>query len=119
MSGDLDPELFKVITHLISSAPVSLEETPILAAFRMVDAAHRLMALAAASEAFTDDAFLSEAQSDYLAHFNLVMTDQVAFEAWLADYVRKFTVEARDRTRAAASAAPTQVDTSAAETRSA
>jgi hypothetical protein len=97
MSEDLNQELFKVITHLVSSAPVSLEETPILAAFRMVDAAHRLMALAADSDAFSDDGFLDAAQADYLAHFNLVMTDQVAFEAWLADYVRSFTVEARRR----------------------
>jgi len=97
MSEDLNQKLFKVITHLVSSAPVSLEETPILAAFRMVDAAHRLMALAADSDAFFDDGFLDAAQADYLAHFNLVMTDQVAFEAWLADYVRSFTVEARRR----------------------
>lgn len=93
----LDQELFEVITHLVSSAPTSLEETPSLAAFRMVDGANRLMALAERSEAFADDEFLREARADYLAHFNLVMTDQVAFEAWLGEYVRTFTLEALRR----------------------
>lgn len=93
----LDQELFEVITHLVSSAPTSLGETPSLAAFRMVDGANRLMALAERNDAFTDDAFLAEARADYLAHFNLVMTDQVAFEAWLGEYVRTFTREALRR----------------------
>jgi hypothetical protein len=97
VSGQADRELFKVITHLVSSAPVSLDETPILAAFRMVDGANRLIALAEANEEFADDEFLSAARQDYLAHFNLVMTDQVAFEAWLMDYVRSFTNEALRR----------------------
>jgi hypothetical protein len=97
MSGQLDREMFKVITHLVSSAPVSLDETPILAAFRMVDGANRLMALAEQSDAFAEDEFLVAARQDYLAHFNLVMTDQVAFEAWLMEYVRGFTKEALRR----------------------
>jgi hypothetical protein len=97
VSGQLDREMFKVITHLVSSAPVSLDETPILAAFRMVDGANRLMALAEESDAFAEDEFLVAARQDYLAHFNLVMTDQVAFEAWLMEYVRGFTKEALRR----------------------
>jgi len=100
MSGQLDRELFTVITHLVSSAPVSLEETPILAAFRMVDGAHRLMDLAAGSDAFADDEFLTWARQEYLDHFNLVMTDQVAFEEWLTGYVQAFTREALRRVRA-------------------
>ncbi|WP_232665187.1 DUF6092 family protein [Pseudonocardia sp. TRM90224] len=90
----MDERLFEVITHLVASAPTSLEETPSLAAFRMVDAAHRLMAIVEG-----DDAFLAEARADYLDHFNLVMTDQVAFDAWLGEYVRTFTGEALRRTR--------------------
>ncbi len=106
MSGQLDREMFKVITHLVSSAPVSLDETPILAAFRMVDGANRLMALAEESDAFAEDDFLTAARQDYLAHFNLVMTDQVAFEAWLMDYVRSFTTEALRRVTTGESAPP-------------
>ena len=97
---DLNQELFKVVTHLVSSAPVSLDETPILAAFRMVDGANRLIALAQSSDAFAADEFLAAMREDYLAHFALVMTDQVAFEAWLDGYVRRFTKEAFRRTTA-------------------
>jgi hypothetical protein len=64
------------------------------------------MALAEQSDAFAEDEFLTAARQDYLAHFNLVMTDQVAFEAWLMDYVRGFTKEALRRVTAAESAPP-------------
>lgn len=97
MSSDLNQEMFKVITYLVSSAPTSLEETPTLAAFRMVDGAHRLMELAEGSDAFGEDEFLRQAHADYLAHYNLVMTDPQAFETWLAEYVRSFTREALRR----------------------
>lgn len=97
MSADVNQEMFKVITYLVSSAPTSLEETPTLAAFRMVDGAHRLMELAEASDAFVEDEFLRQAHADYLAHYNLVMTDPQAFETWLAEYVRSFTREALRR----------------------
>jgi len=98
---DLNQELFKVVTHLVSSAPVSLDETPILAAFRMVDGANRLIALAQNSDAFAADEFLDAMRQDYLAHFALVMTDQVACEAWRDGYVRRFTKEALRRATAA------------------
>jgi hypothetical protein len=100
MPHDLDRELFKIITHLVSSAPLSYEETPALAAFRMVDAAHRLMSLAENSDALADDEFLREAHRDYLAHFNLVMTDEKGFRDWLGEYVARFTKEAIRRTSA-------------------
>ncbi|MEJ3651939.1 DUF6092 family protein [Actinomycetes bacterium KLBMP 9759] len=90
-----DEQLFAVITHLVASAPTSLEETPSLAAFRMVDAAHRLMGLVEG-----DDPFLDAARADYLDHLDLVMTDQAAFDAWLGEYVRTFTAEALRRARA-------------------
>lgn len=90
MPENLDRELFKVITYLVNSAPLSLEETPQLSAFRLADAANRLMAL-------VDDEFLRAAGDDFRAHFNLVMTDQPAFEAWLADNARRFTLETRRR----------------------
>ncbi|MGW6456909.1 DUF6092 family protein [Streptomyces sp. NPDC055078] len=97
MSGSPDQKLFEIITHLVCSAPASLDETPVLAAFRMVDAANRLMELAETSDAFRQDEFLSAAKADYLAHLNLVMTDQAAFEAWLGENVRSFSLEARRR----------------------
>ncbi|MQA02432.1 MAG: hypothetical protein GEV07_06805 [Streptosporangiales bacterium] len=102
MSENLDQEVFAIITHLVSSAPTSLQETPSLAAFRMVDAAHRLMELVEGSDAFQDDEFLRSARADYAANFNLVMTDPDKFDSWLAEYVQSFTREALRRARAGA-----------------
>ncbi|WP_409492172.1 DUF6092 family protein [Amycolatopsis sp. cmx-11-12] len=85
-------ELFTTITQLVTSAPVSLDETPILAAYRMVDAAGRLMALCA-----PDDEFLRAAHADLSAHATLVLTDQAAFRDWLDEFVRLFTREALNR----------------------
>lgn len=101
MSDQLDQRVFEIITHLVSSAPTSLQETPSLAAFRMVDAAHRLMTLVADDDAFSDDEFLQSARAEYAAHFNLVMTDQDQFDSWLAEYVQSFTREALRRANAA------------------
>nr|WP_042194749.1 DUF6092 family protein [Kibdelosporangium sp. MJ126-NF4]CEL21521.1 hypothetical protein [Kibdelosporangium sp. MJ126-NF4]CTQ95912.1 hypothetical protein [Kibdelosporangium sp. MJ126-NF4] len=89
-------QLFAIITHLVTSAPTSLDETPILAAFRMVDAAGRLMALSA-----PDDEFLRAAHADLTDHATLVLTDQAAFREWLDEYVRRFTREALSRTASA------------------
>lgn len=90
---DESRELFATITHLVTSAPVSLDETPILAAFRMVDAAGRLMALGP-----PDDEFLRAAHADLTEHATLVLTDQAAFREWLDEFVRLFTREALNRT---------------------
>lgn len=106
MADDLNRKLFEVITHLVTSAPTSLEETPTLAAFRMVDAANRLMSLVEDSATGESDEFLRQARADYQAHRDLVMTDQAGFEAWLADYVRSFTREARSRAALSNSSAP-------------
>lgn len=106
MADDLNSALFEVITHLVTSAPTSLEETPTLAAFRMVDAANRLMSLVEDGTTGGSDEFLQQARAEYQAHRDLVMTDQAAFETWLADYVRTFTREARSRASSPSSSAP-------------
>jgi hypothetical protein len=97
VSEKVGTELFKIITYLVNSAPLSLEETPQLAAFRLADAANRLMVLVTENDELATDEFLEAAHADFLAHFNLVMTDQPAFEAWLADAARRFTLETRRR----------------------
>lgn len=100
MSHELDRQVFAIITYLVSSAPTSLQETPSLAAFRMIDAAHRLMTLVAANDAFQDDEFLRSAREEYEANFNLVMTDQDKFNDWMASYLQSFTREALRRAQA-------------------
>lgn len=98
----MSEDLFEIVTHLVCSAPTSLAETPSLAAFRLVDAAHRLMRLAE----LADDEFLRQAAAEFGEHATLVMTDQPAFDAWLAEYARGFTREALRRARAAEAGAP-------------
>ncbi|AYY11424.1 hypothetical protein EF847_00490 [Actinobacteria bacterium YIM 96077] len=100
MGKELDQAIFGIITHLVTSAPTSLQETPSLAAFRMVDAAHRLMELVNENDTFQQDEFLQSARAEYMANFNLVMTDPDAFDAWLASYVQSFTREALRRAHA-------------------
>lgn len=91
-------DLFDVVVYLVNSAPTSLGETPSLAAFRMVDAAHRLLTILERSTSDPDQLeFLAAAKSDYEAHFNLVMTDQQAFQEWLPEFVRRCTQEAMRR----------------------
>jgi Family of unknown function (DUF6092) len=100
MTEDHDQELFNIITYLVCSAPVSLDETRVLGAYRFMDAANRLMLLAAGSTVFAADPFLDDVRADYDAHVNLGMTDQTAFTAWLGRFAERFTVEQLARTQA-------------------
>lgn len=97
MSSMLDQAIFDVLTHLVGSAPTSLEETPILAAFRMLDAANHLMALIEENDGLGYDLLLAAARTDYTEHRNLIMTDQVAAQASMTGYLRDFTQEALRR----------------------
>lgn len=91
MSDDVNRRIFEIVTYLVTSAPTTYDETPALGAFRMVDAANRLLAL------LPDDDFVVEARAQFQAHLNEVMTDQEAFRTWLADYVKLVAKEAVER----------------------
>ena len=103
---DHNQELFHAITHLICSAPVSLDEARVLGAMRLVDGAHRLMLIAQRHDVFADDPFLTEARADYEAHVNLGMSDPAAFMAWLDSFVAKFVAEELVRAREAIALRP-------------
>jgi hypothetical protein len=91
-------ELFDIVLYLVNSAPTSLGETPSLAAFRMMDAADRLLAVLQRTATDPEQrTFLDEARADYDSHYNLVMTDQDAFKRWLPDFVRRCTEEGMRR----------------------
>ncbi|MGI8946628.1 MAG: DUF6092 family protein [Ornithinimicrobium sp.] len=97
----VEEDLFDIVVYLVNSAPTSLGETPSLAAFRMMDAASRLLAVLQRTTSDTEQqTFLAEARADYDAHYNLVMTDQEAFKQWLPDFVRRCTEEAMRRAAA-------------------
>lgn len=98
----LEQRLFEVCAYLANSAALSLAETPSLAAFRMVDAAHRMVDLVQEVDPTAAD-FYREAAADYAAHFNLVMQDQDAFDRWLPSFGAMFTTEAVRRARQAQS----------------
>lgn len=100
MSRQVPPEqaLFDILVYLVNSAPTSLGETPSLAAFRMLDAAHRLAeVLQQQTTDLAQQQFLAEVRADYQAHHHLVMTDQTAFQQWMPDFVRLCTEEAMRR----------------------
>lgn len=105
MPEDHNQELFHAITHLVCSAPVSLDESRILGAMRLVDGAHRLMVLAGSQDAFRDDRFLVEARVDYEEHVALGLSDPTAFTKWLDSLVARFVTE--ELTRAHSAALPT------------
>jgi hypothetical protein len=88
--------LHETVTVLVCSAPLAFDETRLLSAYRMLDAADRLMRVMADD----DDGFLLRAQADFAAHRALAMTDQAAFTAWLSRYVSEFAAQALRRTRA-------------------
>lgn len=96
----VEQDLYDIVVYLVNSAPTSLGETPSLAAFRMVDAANRLLSVlqqVSDPEDTEQATFLATARADYEAHYNLVMTDQDAFQRWLPDFVRLCTEEAMRR----------------------
>ena len=94
----LEQRLFDVCAYLANSAALSLAETPSLAAFRMVDAVHRLVDLAHEMGPAADG-FYAEVAADYAAHRNAVMQDQEAFDRWLPSFGASFTTEAVRRAR--------------------
>ena len=92
MANVTDQDVFAVATYLAACAPLTYEESNSLNAFRLIDAASRLMRL-------TDDEFLHARHAEFEANSNLVMADEDAFRAWLSDYARTFTAEALRRNR--------------------
>lgn len=96
----LEQRLFELCAYLTNSAALSLAETPSLAAFRMVDAAHRMVDLVQELDPDAGD-FYREAAAEYAAHYNLVMQDQEAFDRWLPSFGAMFTTEAVRRARGA------------------
>ena len=98
MSDELNDEILKVATHLVMSSALSLNETPTHAAFRMVDAANRLLLLINGTMGEVDEKFMAGARESFDSHFGLAMTDQPAFAEWLDDISRAFAENTMRRT---------------------
>lgn len=98
MADRMNDEILRVATHLVMSSALSLNETPTHAAFRMVDAANRLLLLITDSMGPADDEFLDRAKEAFDSHFGLAMTDQPAFARWLDEHSRSFAENTMRRT---------------------
>ncbi|MFI6290838.1 DUF6092 family protein [Nonomuraea sp. NPDC050790] len=107
----LSRALHETVTVLVCSAPLAFDETRLLSAFRMLDAADRLMAImtdhletavdgSGVAGGLGGDGFLARARADFADHRMLAMTDQAAFTDWLSRYVAEFCAQALRRTRA-------------------
>lgn len=92
MSALTDHDLFEIVTYLATAAPLTYNESTTNNAFRLVDAASRLMR-------HTDDEFLRERLAALQENTNLVGSDQDAFRVWLGENSRVFTAEALRRSR--------------------
>jgi hypothetical protein len=97
MTDEFDEELFSIMTYLACSAALSLDETPSLAAYRMVDATKRLMALVEGEGHHSKDPFLAQMLEKCQDNMDLVMTNQPMFDIWLSELARNFTLETRRR----------------------
>ena len=100
MSTEMNRELFKIVAYLTTSAANAFDETLALGAFRMTDAAHRLMTLIEESAELADDEFLRAAREAYHETSNLVMTDEQEFRVRLERAAREVTAECLRRSRA-------------------
>ena len=98
MVDKINDEILRVATHLVMSSALSLNETPTHAAFRMVDAANRLVLLISGSMDDVDEGFLAKAREAFDSHFGLAMTDQPAFAVWLDQHSRLFAENTMRRT---------------------
>ncbi len=86
-----DPAAFRLATFLVTAARDVLDEPPIYAPFRMIDAVDRLIA------GSFDDAFLTGIKPELEREKQKVMTDRDAFVAWLDDLAGRFAAEAKRR----------------------
>jgi len=100
MSTEIDRELFKIIAYLTAAAANAFDETLALGAFRMTDAANRLMTLIEESEELADDEFMRAARKTFRETSNLVMTDEKEFRIRLERAAREITAESLRRMRA-------------------
>ena len=86
-----DERAFRLATFLVTAARDVIDEPPIYAPFRMVDAVDRLMA------GVFDDEFLHAIKPELEREKLKVMTDRDAFVAWLDELAAAFATEAKRR----------------------
>jgi hypothetical protein len=92
--------LYDLLSFLVSSAHLLVNEPEHYGSFRLIDAASRLIEFALESGHLEDDAFLREFKEDADRGNLLMMTDEVGFLRFLEDATRDMAREMKRRATA-------------------
>jgi hypothetical protein len=95
MAPSIESQMFEVVTSMVTSCPVILDEPPIMAVVRIMTGAERLIG-ALEDHSLADD-FLTEARSEWLRIHTTMMSDPQSFAIWLDQFSARFVLEAKRR----------------------
>jgi len=99
MSGE--EYIFRLVNFLVSSARGCIDEPPLYASFRLLDALERIIDLHLYVPCLKEDNFLKELKSVVEENKFLVLTDPEKFKVFLDELLRKLAREAGSRARKA------------------
>jgi hypothetical protein len=92
-----EEDLYELLSFLVSSAHLCVDEPKLYGTFRLVDAASRLIGFALKSGQLEDDQFLREFKEDVDKRKFLVTTDEEGYLQFLEDATRKMAKEMKRR----------------------
>ena len=92
-----EEDLYELLSFLVSSAHLLVNEPEHYGSFRLIDAACRLIGFALESGRLEDDQFLREFKEDADQKKLLLMTDQEGFLQYLEDATRDVAKEMKRR----------------------
>lgn len=95
-----EEELYELLSFLVSSAHLLVNEPEHYGSFRLIDAACRLVGFALEGGSLEDEKFLREFKEDADQNKLLLMTDQEAFLQYLEDATRDVAKEMKRRATA-------------------
>ncbi len=93
----IEEDLYKVLSFLVSSAYLCINEPRLYGTFRLIDAACRLIGFSLERGQLEDDQFLREFKEDADKRKLLMMTDEEAYFEFLEDATRKMAKEMKRR----------------------
>ena len=92
-----EEDLYELLSFLVSSAHLLVNEPEHYGSFRLIDAACRLIGFALESGRLEDDQFLRQFKEDADQKKLLLMTDQEGFLQYLEDATRDVAKEMKRR----------------------
>jgi hypothetical protein len=92
-----EEDLYELLSFLVSSAHLLVNEPEHYGSFRLIDAACRLIAFALDGGGLEDDSFLRAFKEDADRRKLLLMTDQAGFLQFLEDATRDMAREMKRR----------------------